>query len=272
MTGFGNAVRGEALKVTTTRMWWVLGIILFVYLAFIGFSLAATFGSLDPEASPAEGGLVLSVPLSQLVYSSAGTIGYAFPLIAGALAVTGEFRHQTVTPTFLATPRRGVSLAAKSLVQLGIGLLYGVIAFAAVMLAGGVMLTVTGAGAGLGDPDTWTLAARGVLAMGLWAVVGAGFGALVRNQVAAIVVVLALTQFVEPILRSIAMVNEVSATISQVLPGAASDALIGTSIYSTFGAGVSDPMPWWGGGLLLLAYAIGTAALGYYVTWRKDVT
>ena len=40
-----------------------------------------------------------------------------------------------------------------------------------------------------------------VVALVLWALVGVGFGSVLTNQVAAIVVLLAFTQFVEPLLR-----------------------------------------------------------------------
>ena len=49
--------------------------------------------------------------------------------------------------------------------------------------------------------------------MALWGAIGVGLGVLVTNQVAAIVIVIAFTQFVEPILRFAASLNDVSANI-----------------------------------------------------------
>src|SRR5690625_6285407 len=40
------------------------------------------------------------------IYTLAPAFGYVFPLIVGAISVTAEFRHQTITPTLLAEPRR----------------------------------------------------------------------------------------------------------------------------------------------------------------------
>ena len=50
--------------------------------------------------------------LAPLIYSFASSVGYVFPVLLGALAVTGEFRHKTLTPTFLAEPNRSLVLGA----------------------------------------------------------------------------------------------------------------------------------------------------------------
>lgn len=264
---FGDAIRAEVLKVTTTRMWWVLAIVALVYMAFIGVSMGAAFGFAPEEA----GFTIPGSGVAKMVYSLAVTFGYVFPLIAGALSVTGEFRHQTLTPTFLAVPHRGVALTAKGVVQFVLGACYGVVAFVGTVGAGALMLSLSGNATGLDSGETWLLILRGILAMALWGVIGVGVGALIKNQVAAIVVILAVTQFIEPLLRSIAMFNDFTARLGNVLPGAASDALTGASFYQSFGMS-SAALPWWGGGLILVAYALGTAFLGYWVTWRRDVT
>ena len=92
--------------------------------------------------------------------------------------------------------------------------------------------------------------------MALWATIGVGLGSLVPNQVAAIVIVIAFTQFVEPILRLAASLNDVTATIGQFLPGAASDALVGASFYSIASVGAAESLDWWQGGLVLLAIGV----------------
>src|SRR5690606_19670613 len=109
-----------------------------------------------------------------------------------------------------------------------------------------------------------------VLAMALWAVVGVGVGTLVPSQVASIVIVLAFTQFVEPILRIGASIWEWTAHIGTFLPGAASDALVGASIYtmmSPTGGSTVAPLGWWQGGLVLLGYSVITTVAGYFTSW-----
>ena len=107
----------------------------------------------------------------------------------------------------------------------------------------------------------------------LWVLVGIGVGALVRNQVAAVVIVLAFTQFVEPLLRAGAALVDGLSGFTRVLPGSASDALVGSSVFSVFSAaGQADPLEWWQGGLVLAAYAVVFLVAGYLVSWRRDVT
>jgi hypothetical protein len=197
-----------------------------------------------------------------------------FPVLFGTLAVTAEFRHQTLTPTFLATPRRGVVLGAKYLVLAVFGALYGLAGLAASVGLGAPILAATGHDTGLGDSATWLLLARIVLAMAVWAIIGVGLGALIPSQVAAIVIVLAFTQFVEPILRLVTSLVDWAAGIGRFLPGAAGDALVGSSIFSSIGgaAAQSAALEWWQGGLVLLAYAIVAGAIGYATSWRRDVT
>ncbi len=273
---FIAATRSEFAKIFTTRLWWVLLIVLVGYVGFTSGLLAAAFGGFgDKLASPGAG--VPSLPdstLAPVIYSIASSIGYVFPVLFGTLAVTSEFRHQTLTPTFLAQPRRGIVLGSKLAALAIMGAIYGIAALIASVGLGATILSATGHSTGLDDPETWALIARIVLAMSLWAVIGVGLGALIPSQVAAIVIVLAFTQFIEPILRTVASLWEWTAGIGKFLPGSASDALVGASIFNSLGAasGGNQSLDWWQGGLVLLAMAVIAAAVGYLTSWRKDVT
>lgn len=272
---FVNALRAEFAKLLTVRLWWILLLILVGYVAFIAAVLAAVFQALPDLAST--GGASLPIPegsVHLLVYSTASSIGYVFPVLLGALATTAEFRNQTLTPTFLASPRRGTVLAAKLVTLAVFGAVYGLGALLGSVGLGAPLLAVLGGDPMLGSADTWALFGRILIAMALWAVIGVALGALVRSQVAAIVVVLAFTQFFEPILRFGASIWDWSAQIGKFLPGAASDALVGSSVFSMVGTGGSAAvvLEWWQGGLVLLAIAVVAALLGYFVTWVRDVT
>lgn len=272
---FVNAVRAETAKLLTVRLWWLLMLILVVYIGFTAGVIGGLFGAIGDQMAAQPGAPALPPEmLPPLVYSTTTAVGYVFPLLLGAMLTTGEFRHQTLTPTFLATPRRGVVLGSKLFVLAVAGAVFGVAGLVASMGAGAPLLELTGNDAALGESETWLLAARVVLAMALWAVIGVGVGVLVPNQVASIVIVLAFTQFVEPILRLMAPTWEWTAEVGKFLPGAASDALVGASIYSAFAAGPGEAkiLEWWQGGLVLLAFAVLAAAIGYVTSWRKDVT
>ena len=210
--------------------------------------------------------------LRRSIYSFASSIGYVFPVLLGALAVTGEFRHKTLTPTFLTEPHRSIVLGAKFVSQLVLGAGLGVVAFATSVGTGAAALAAFGLDTELDSSDTWALVGRGVLAMALWATIGVGLGSLVPNQVAAIVIVIAFTQFVEPILRLAASLNDVTASIGQFLPGAASDALVGASFYSIASVGAAETLEWWQGGLVLLGIGVIATLIGGATTWRRDVS
>src|SRR5687768_13896021 len=104
---FAAAVRAEIAKLLTTKIWWILAIILVVYVAAVSGGLGALFGFLaqsgDPESAQ---GAPPTESLAPILYGSVSTFGYVFPVLLGALAVTSEYRHQLLTPTFLATPKR----------------------------------------------------------------------------------------------------------------------------------------------------------------------
>ena len=96
-------------------------------------------------------------------------------------------------------------------------------------------------------------------------------GTVVRNQVAAIVIVLAVTLFVEPIVRTIAGVVDGLGEVARWFPSAASDALVGKTIFGAVGAGGAEPLEWWLGGLVLLGYAVVLVLIGLATTWRRDI-
>ncbi len=266
------AGRSELTKQFTTASWWVLAIVLLLYVGFTTALLALTFGGVASGRLPGATGPALPIEgLAPLVYSTATSVGYVFPLLIGTLMVTTEFRHKTLTSTFLAVPRRSRVLLAKFAVGIVLGLLYGLVGTTAALGAGAGSLAAFGVDTELGSADTWTLVGRMLLAYVLWVLVGIGVGTTVRNQVAAIVVVLAVTLFIEPIVRTAASFVDGVGEAVRWLPSAASDALVGETIFNALAATGSQPLEWWVGGLVLLGYAVLFLLIGQLTTWRRDV-
>lgn len=271
-------VAAEFSKILSTRIWWILALVLFSYIALLAGGLAAFLGgvqsgAIGQEAVTSGGGADLTAlgSLPPLIYSFAASVGYVFPVLLGALATTGEFRHQTLTPTFLATPKRGRVLSAKTITLFVVGAGLGLVGLAASVGIGALVLGAVGIDPMLADGEVWALIGRTVLAMGLWAVIGVGLGVLVPSQVASIVIVLAFTQFVEPLLRFASAFTEITADIGKFLPGAASDALVGASFFTLASPG-GAVLESWQGGLVLLAYGLLATVLGYLISWKRDVT
>jgi ABC-type transport system involved in multi-copper enzyme maturation permease subunit len=246
------------------------------YMAFLAAILAFTLTQAPASVGTGVPGSGPAAPMSpdevaRTIYTLATSLGYVFPVIVGALAMTSEFRHQTITPTLLAEPRRTVFLAAKMASSVVVGLVFGVVGTVATVGAGAGVLALLGKPTYLTDPIVVRSAVLSVLALTVWTVVGVGFGTLLTNQVAVIVVLLAFTQFVEPVLRVVLGQFGWSTGISKFLPGAAGEAITGASFYA--GSGMSAGLlPSWAGLTVLLGYAIVFALLGRVTTLRRDIT
>lgn len=262
------ALVAEYRKLVSTRLWWVLLIALAAYLAFIGGVMAFSFAFSSQEESgipPLQG-----ADAAASVYGLTNAIGYVFPLVVGSLAITTEFRHQTITQSLLAEPRRGVLLGAKLLATVPVGLLYGVVGTLAVVATSAPLLAWKGDGAFLTDADVLQVLVLGVVVTALWAMIGVAFGSVLPNQVAAIVVILAFTQFVEPIARVALGAFDALSGVAKFLPGAAADGLMGASLLSEMN-GAPDLLPRGAALAVLLGYAGVLALIGRYTTLRRDI-
>jgi hypothetical protein len=261
------AITAEYRKFFSTRMWWVLLACMVPYTA-IGVGLIAVM------IHVIGGTAGVSADLIGTPYAVPAALAYVFPAIVGTMSVTGEYRHQTLTPTFLAEPRRGIVLGAKLIGSAPMGLAYGLAASVTALAVGGGLLAILGDDAGLGQVKTWRDLGLGAIAMMLWTLVGVGFGALVRNQVAAIVILLVFNQVLEPVLRMVPLAVGRGAEVAQFLPGAAGEALAGGGGMSMFGFGSIEGMmalPAWAGALVMLGYAALFSAIGYVASFRRDV-
>lgn len=264
----GASLRTEYRKLVTTRLWWVLLATMVAYMAVVAAGLA---WALSQAVGSTDGGVVLT-PQSVVssVYTVGVSLGYVFPLVVGALGMTTEFRHRTITPTLLVEPRRSVVLGAKLAAGGVLGVLFGLAGTAAAAGAGGLVLHLLGRPTMLGTAATWGVLGRSVLALALWAVVGTGVGVVLTNQVAAVVVLLAFTQFVEPIARTVLALTSWGTGVAKFLPGAAGEAISGGSVYAA--SGMSDLLPWGWGVLLLAGYGLVLALVGRLTTLRHDIT
>jgi ABC-2 type transport system permease protein len=180
-------IRAEALRLRTIRGYWLL-VAGAIALIACGVAATAAATSFAPGTSPARSILAIA-GLAQTV-----------ALIAGALSVTAEYRYKTITPAVLITPRRTPLLAAKLITLAAAGLVFGLAAtgmataIALPLLAGRhIPAAVTGTGVA-------SVIAGGAIATALFAALGVGIGAVIRNQVGAIIAVLALLYFAEPLL------------------------------------------------------------------------
>ena len=126
-----------------------------------------------------------------------------FILVLAIVGISGEWRHRTITSSLLAAPNRLRFLAAKTLAFAAAGLLLSLLISISITVVGFAILSVRD----LPLPDTGELVAqlgRNAIVAALLGAFGVGLGALVRNQLVAIVGVLVLALVLEPTLLALA--------------------------------------------------------------------
>jgi ABC-2 type transport system permease protein len=242
-------IRAEFTKLRTTRL--IYGVAA-AMAAFAVLTVAANI--LDRQGAPP-----LSADGLPTIVAAPVTLLSGAALLLGILGMAGEFRHQTVTQTFLVTPHRGRVVAAKLVAYpvAGIALALVILTFTAAVAAG--WLAAKGMTPSLLDARLGRVLVGAVLAAGLCALVGVGVAALVRNQVAALVGVLVWVVVVEGLLMS--LLNAPS--LGKWLPSAAAAALTNPG-----GAGLSRLA----GTLLLAGYGLALALVGTRLVVRRDIT
>jgi ABC-2 type transport system permease protein len=243
-------VRAEFTKLRTTRLVYGMAAAM---AAFALLTVAANI--LGVEGAPP-----LTADSLPMFVAAPVTLLSGAALLLGILGMAGEFRHQTVTGTFLVTPNRGRVVAAKLVAYplAGIALALAILAFTAAVATG--WLAAKGMTPSLLHARVVGQVLLGaVLAAGLCGLVGVGVAALVRNQVAALVGVAVWVLLVEGLLMS--LLNAPS--LGKWLPSAAAAALTNPG-----GGHLSR----WGGALLLAGYALALALVGSRLVVRRDIT
>jgi ABC-type transport system involved in multi-copper enzyme maturation permease subunit len=134
---------------------------------------------------------------------SVSHISSLFILLLGAIGMAGEWRHRTIASTVLAVPQRVRLLLAKVVAYAVGGALLALIVNLVVMAIGTLIL----AARGLNTPNVGDLLDviwRSLVIAALLGTFGVCVGALIRNTAAAIVLLLALSFVLEPLLFGLA--------------------------------------------------------------------
>ena len=195
-----------------------------------------------------------------------GIAGFAqvFALILGVLAVTTEFRHGTITPTLTVAPDRVRLVMAKLVAHVLAGLILGILAVGLTTAIVLIVLSSRGIPTGLTDGDIASVVVGLVLATALWAALGVGLGALVRNQVGAIVGALGWALLVENLLTIIPTVGD---WVQKYGLNGVTNALSHVESQQT-----GDVLSQAAGGALLLLYTAVFVIAGTLAMRRRDIT
>jgi len=245
-------VRAELLKVRTVRSWWAY---LIVIVLLTGIGAAGEIGSSESEN---RGTLSFQLGLVD-------TIGVAvlFAIIVGITIVTTEFRHGTVTPTFLAEPHRERVILAKAIATTVVAIGFALLSLLVLATVAITWLTIVDAQLQLGDAEFLTRTGEQILSTVLWALLGVAIGTAVHSQVAALVGTLIWIFLVENLLVGLLGLADAD-DLAAYLPFHALDAADGTGGDNllTYGAGVAVSLGW----ILLLG------AFGIWRTGRRDIS
>ena len=252
------AVRSELLKYFTTRLWWGMAIGIFVS----GAAFALLFGLLytsesylDQSGDNPFGGAPTgdATQIANSVYTAGLSVGYLLMLVIGVIQIGSEYRHRTITSTFLTQPRRPRVMLGKVLALVLVAAAYGVLSLAGSVLVGAATLQARGAEAFPSAQVVRTLVLS-LLVLGLWALIGLGAGILIPNQVAALLIAVGVAWIVEPIAGlAIKQWDFGREHIAPYLPSEASQAVINTALASADDVRLS----WWGGAIALAGVGRG---------------
>jgi len=242
------ALRSEMLKLRTTRT--VLG----SFAGMVGIVLLAM--ALHSFGLPKDK-LLTGADQRKVFLDVGSNMGMMFSALAGALAFTVEARYGTIRPTLLATPRRGRVIVAKMWTALAVGAVFGSVAAGLAGASGAMFLRMRGLGVDIAGSQYLRLVLGGAAAGALWAAIGLGVGAIVRNQVPTVVGLFVCILFVENVL--IAGVP----SVGKFSPGALGRALAGQQV---------DAIRTWPLALIaLVVFAAASVTVALVATTRRDI-
>jgi hypothetical protein len=179
-------VEAEFLKLRTTRTFWGLaGAALALVLLIVVLTVAI------------EDSFRIEHDVRELL-AVTGLCG-VLTLVLGVVVGAGEYRHGTIASTLLVTPNRLRAVAAQVLACGAAGFVIGM-AIAAITAAIAIPWLSAKDAALPGGGEVVRVFLGSALYAGLAAALGAGLGALLRNQVAAVVIVLVQIFVVDPTL------------------------------------------------------------------------
>jgi len=245
-------IRSEVFKLRTTRTFYgvTIGAVGLVVIIALIASLAGSFSETDTEAGADLMGIAGIVQL--------------FTLVLGILAVSTEYRHGTITPSLLVVPDRTRLVLAKLAAHVVAGLVIGALAYGLCALIVLPILNARDVETGLEGSELVKILVGGSIAAALFAGLGVGVGALVRNQVGAIVGSLAYVFVIEPLVGIIPGIDD---TVAKWGLGGLSDSLAAGT--SDSDADLFSQVP---AGLVFAGYAAVFLAAGIYLMRRRDVT
>ncbi|WP_400999379.1 hypothetical protein [Agromyces sp. GXQ0307] len=261
---FRHLVRAEWIKAATVRStYWtaaaaVAAVLLFAAGILFIVTLAPASEVPDPTAVLADNyGAVPSLGVLGLAFMFA----YSFVALLGVLLVGPERSTGLLAATLSAAPRRTPVFAAKLLVAAVIGAAVGLVGAVASFFLAQSQLASFGLGSTILDLDVLQVLAGGTVFVALIAMLSTAIGSLFRSTAAGAGTVLGVLMLAPALLP---IVPGIGAELAAWLPSTA-----GMMLFQS--AAQSGWQPIVTGGLVLLAWTVGSVALGGARFARRDV-
>jgi ABC-type transport system involved in multi-copper enzyme maturation permease subunit len=241
-----NQLNAELLKIRSTRT--TVGLLLgLILIALVFIVLTSTLSSANSILTEQD----------QLDLLSFGSIAGVFSALAGIMLVTSEYRFGTMRPTFLFNPSRTGLLLAKAIAGALAGLAFGIIGEGLCFAIGLIILKSRGIHIALSGSNMTELIVGAVAGTALWGIMGVGLGAIIRNQVGAVIALLAFGFVVENLIFGFLP------SVGRFLPVHASDTMMGLSSQHYL-SGTE-------GTLVTVAWAVVLAGIGLAAIKGRDV-
>jgi ABC-2 type transport system permease protein len=256
-------IRIELLKLVTVRLSYGL-LALAAALTGIFSAIEASRAGVGKPVAP----LYTYSGLSTIV--TGGVWGLLFAAVLGVTVSSGEFRHQTATLTYLATPDRTRVLAAKTAAAAVGGAVFGLAGYALAAGVGLGFVAAHGYHVSIGAATFARYGAGHLVAGALLACLGVALGSLIRSQFAAVIGVFVWAIIIE------SLIGGLFTSIRPYLPYTAGTTLAGTSLG---GAGFGPahavsggtPLPFAAATALLVGLTVVLSMVAARTTVRRDI-
>lgn len=239
-------IRAELLKIRSTRT--TLGLVVGMLVLVVAFTLLSGLLTHTRDLTSAD---------NQRQLLGIGSVAGIFAALAGIFVMTSETRFGTIRPTYLVTPSWSRIIGAKVVASVIAGVVFGILGTAVSFGIGYLCLSQRGIPYVLSGRDVAWLLLGCILGSGLWGGIGVGLGAGVRNQVGAVIGLLAWGFVVENLL-----INLVP-SVGRYAPVQAQNAFQGSTAHHLLSPAL--------GALVMLAWMVGLVTIGYWLTRRRDV-
>ncbi len=258
-----TAVRVELLKLRTTRDTLGFLAVPVVVTALVGALETANAGTGTAMAIPS---LARPAGLQDVIASTGFALLVA--VVFGTSLASSEFRLKTITDTYLDDPHRVRVMAAKATAAATGGALLGMVSAATAITISLATVSAHHYQVALPAGTICRFAAGAIIGSALLAAAGVGVGSLIRNQVAAVILVFAWGLAVEEILGA-----SFSSSIGPYLPYTAAAMTAGVTSSGGMPPIPRDihPLPFAAVIALLAGIAILLAAISLLTTLQRDV-